>query len=148
MQLDRCAVEVSQLRSSVCRLKSETGRSSLSTAATSPVQRGNLVVHRPNVLAASTTYGTWVRAPPPLARGIPMAIWNTQGIVNWDAAESVGLAPLILPGLPPWPGQQLLSGRERRWIAQPVLRSISFTGWNAWAQLEIHAQLREDILIP
>ncbi|PYH44710.1 uncharacterized protein BP01DRAFT_399833, partial [Aspergillus saccharolyticus JOP 1030-1] len=64
----------------------------------------------------------------------------------WFAGCSEAVSAVVL-GLSPWTGSQPLSGCERAWIREPVVRSVPYIGWSDPRQLAVRAQLREGILV-
>ncbi|PYH85082.1 hypothetical protein BO82DRAFT_399032 [Aspergillus uvarum CBS 121591] len=92
------------------------------------------------VFVASAPAPAAPAAPAPPA-GTPRATWDQPAPRDrsnddeWGASRFVELpaaawfsgrsvaAPAVVPGLLPWTGSQPLSGRERAWIREPVVRS-------------------------
>ncbi|PYH44372.1 uncharacterized protein BP01DRAFT_383562 [Aspergillus saccharolyticus JOP 1030-1] len=140
-----CLISGPQNISCYCRKGPATAAAATATLPprTETYARGNRVVHLTmvNIVAAPATPGPLLPGPPPPPAGTPRAQWDQpapreratdEKLYEFanpppDAwfAQLMGNAPAILSDIPSWTGLQPLSGRERRWIAQPVLRSIA-----------------------
>ncbi|RAH49294.1 uncharacterized protein BO95DRAFT_460323 [Aspergillus brunneoviolaceus CBS 621.78] len=106
--------------------------------------RGNLVLQ--------LTMTNIVAAPAPASRKRANdEEWGASLFVElppaaWFSGHSEA-TPAVVLVLPPWTGSQPLSGRERAWIREPIVRSVPYIGWSDPRQLAVRAQLREGILV-
>ncbi|KAH8692131.1 hypothetical protein BGW36DRAFT_410630 [Talaromyces proteolyticus] len=95
-----------------------------------------------------TPRNEWDRQPP---TPISVADWAQGPFVEQpnDTYYNTGARGngVVVPGLPPWIGQQGLSGRERSWIREPILRSVDYGYLATPGELARRTQLREAILV-